>query len=889
MTDAAELAEFRLRKRKEFEDALRRKRADVGLWLRYAKWEESQFEIERARSVYERALDVDYKASAIWLRYAEMEMRNKFINRARNVWDRAISLLPRVETFWYKYTYMEEMLGNVNAARMVFERWMGWEPPDQAWLSYAKLEERAGEWDRCRAVWERYVACHPSQTSYVRYAKWEERQGQKALSRRVYERAAEELGETERDCGLFLAFAQFEERCGEHARSTAIYTYALQSLSKATKGYDDLHAAYLSHEKQHGERAGVENVILTKRRAAYAEAVASNPLNYDAWFDWIRLEEAEVADLLSNSSSNNDSSDGNGTSPSAAAPGGRSGSSASPLAGASPALLSAVDRTRDVYERAVANVPPVAEKRFWRRYVYLWINYALFEEATAGDLERARAVYRAALKVVPHKSFTFGKLWTLAAGADVRAKDVTSARKLLGQALGMCPKESVLRWYIDLELRLGEVDRARRLYEKLLQLWPANVAGGWLKYAQLETSVGEDERARALFGLGISQPLLDMPEALWKAFIDFEIERGENDAARDLYNRLLARTQHVKVWLSFATFEASVVGDPDATRAVYDRAYTHFKSATASAVTAYGADSPEVQSAKEARALIVETWKAFEAAMVEDELTHGGDGSINQPHLTSVSAKVPKRVVERREARLAGIGSAASGGWEEFTDYLFPDDEVKPSSLKLLELAQKWKAAGGSLAAALAAKSAAASAAEPEQLDDEGGGAEDDGRYRGLGSYQLQGDGGDGEDHEDAYPSHAGLGSGYTAAAAAAEDANALDINDDGGGGGGDHSGRGGLGLERSGRLRGEDAEGDAAPAAKRMRLPAPSFVSSSVPQNVNDESHLQAGLPGDDPHVGREVERQQEDEVRAAPSSSVAPRDLYSEEDAGADADRDM
>jgi crooked neck len=27
-----------------------------------------------------------------------------------------------------------------------------------------------------------------------------------------------------------------------------------------------------------------------------------------------------------------------------------------------------------VYERAVANLPPGAEKRLWRRYVYLWIK-----------------------------------------------------------------------------------------------------------------------------------------------------------------------------------------------------------------------------------------------------------------------------------------------------------------------------------------------------------------------------------------------------------------------------------------------------------------------------------------------------------------------------------
>lgn len=38
-----------------------------------------------------------------------------------------------------------------------------------------------------------------------------------------------------------------------------------------------------------------------------------------------------------------------------------------------------------------------------------------------------------------------------------------------------------------------------------------------------------------------------MPELLWKAFIDFEIEQQEYDRARKLYNKLLKKTQHVKV------------------------------------------------------------------------------------------------------------------------------------------------------------------------------------------------------------------------------------------------------------------------------------------------------------------------------------------------------
>lgn len=38
------------------------------------------------------------------------------------------------------------------------------------------------------------------------------------------------------------------------------------------------------------------------------------------------------------------------------------------------------DTVREVYERAIANIPPIQEKRHWKRYIYLWINYALYEE-----------------------------------------------------------------------------------------------------------------------------------------------------------------------------------------------------------------------------------------------------------------------------------------------------------------------------------------------------------------------------------------------------------------------------------------------------------------------------------------------------------------------------
>jgi crooked neck len=37
-----------------------------------------------------------------------------------------------------------------------------------------------------------------------------------------------------------------------------------------------------------------------------------------------------------------------------------------------------------------------------------------------------------------------------------------------------------------------------------------------VRYAELERTLGEAGRARAIYELAIAQPVLDMPEALWK-------------------------------------------------------------------------------------------------------------------------------------------------------------------------------------------------------------------------------------------------------------------------------------------------------------------------------------------------------------------------------------
>ena len=139
---------------------------------------------------------------------------------------------------------------------------------------------------------------------------------------------------------------------------------------------------------------------------------------------------------------------------------------------------------------------------------------------------------------------------------------------------------------------------------------------GCRRYAELEQQLGETERARQLFEVGVEQPILDLPEALWKAYIDFEISEANTANVRSLYNRLLDRTTHPKVFVSFAQFEASS-GDVESARAVYARGDAQFKGNA---------------SAKEERLLVLEAWLLFEQQ-------HGDTASA-----AVVEAKMPKQV-----------------------------------------------------------------------------------------------------------------------------------------------------------------------------------------------------------------------------------------------------
>jgi len=288
----------------------------------------------------------------------------------------------------------------------------------------------------------------------------------------------------------------------------------------------------------------------------------------------------------------------------------------------------------------------------------------VLEELDANDMQRAKDVFDRVIKLIPHQIFTFSKIWVMYAHFHLRCKNLDQARKVFGYAIGKCPNEKIFKAYVEMEMQLANVDRCREIYKKWIEVFPED-PNPWIKFAELERSLEEMERCRQIYELGIQQSMLNMPEVLWKSYIDTEISLEEHDKVRELYQRLKEKTKHVKVWISFAQFEKSI-GNTENARNIFVESEEYFKQ------------NPDL---KEERVMMLEQWKEME------------DSVGDQAMIEKLKKKQPKKVKKQRKIKIIEGEKEEDAGWEEYYDYIFPDDETSIRSLKILEKAYKWKEA----------------------------------------------------------------------------------------------------------------------------------------------------------------------------------------------------
>ncbi|CDK28556.1 unnamed protein product [Kuraishia capsulata CBS 1993] len=629
LTDLEELHEFQRRKRTEYENALRVKRLDIGQWKRYANFEIEQHDFNRARSIFERALEVDHANVPLWIRYAQVEISGRNINHARNVLERGVTILPMVYKLWYQYISVEESIGDVLGVRALFERWLKYKPGKEAWGAYVNFETRYRQFDRARLIYERFVVAYPEWESWNRWIQFERTYGSEENIRTVYKLSFSSMKEIGRVSGeQIISWCEWESSAGYVTKARELFQWALKTLSGDDRS--TVYDGYSKFEKQYGDREGIEFVILQKRKQKYLKSLEEDKRDYDAWWALFNLLQGDHTVTT--------------------------------------------DEVRSFYKDALASSPDSHRKDDWRRYIYLPIRYAVWEELTENSEENARGVYESILKLIPHRTFTFAKVWISYAEFEIRNNNLAKARKILGRSLGICPKKKLYKYYIEFETQMKDFDRVRKIYEKFLENFPTD-ADVWINFANLEGMLGEETRLGAIYDLAYDE--LDSKSdkrKVWLAFIDHEVEESDFDKARHLYGKLLEDNKSdPQTWISAALFELSLPSDEqlldyqqngeeegfefDVSEAAKDKARAIFEA---------GLKTFKKTSATESRITLLEAFKQFEEIYGNEET------------LEAISKRLPSVVKKIR---------TIDGTQEEYNDYVFPDDK---SMSEFMKNAKKW-------------------------------------------------------------------------------------------------------------------------------------------------------------------------------------------------------
>ncbi|PKU29545.1 crooked neck-like protein 1 [Limosa lapponica baueri] len=166
----------------------------------------------------------------------------------------------------------------------------------------------------------------------------------------------------------------------------------------------------------------------------------------------------------------------------------------------------------------------------------------------------------------------------------------------------------------------------------------------WIKYARFEEKHSYFAHARKVYERAVEFFGEEhMDEQLYVAFAKFEENQKE-------------------VWISFAQFELSAGKEESLSRCrqIYEEANKAMRNC----------------EEKEERVMLLESWRNFEEEFGTDTTKE------------RIDKLMPEKIKKRRKLQ-AEDGSDA--GWEEYYDYIFPEDTANQPNLKLLAMAKLWK------------------------------------------------------------------------------------------------------------------------------------------------------------------------------------------------------
>ncbi|KAG6531041.1 hypothetical protein ZIOFF_004811 [Zingiber officinale] len=235
------------------------------LWVAFARLYESHNDLKNARDIFEKAVNVNYKAvdhlATVWCEYAEMELRHKEFRTAIELMRKATAE-PSVEVkrrvaadgnepvqmklhkslrLWSFYVDLEESLGTLESTRVVYERILDLRiATPQIILNYAFFLEENKYFEDAFKVYERGVKIfkypHVKDIWVTYLSKFVKRYGKTKLERvrELFEHAIEQAPENEVK-PIFLQYAKLEEEYGLAKRAMKVYDQAVKTVPDSEK------------------------------------------------------------------------------------------------------------------------------------------------------------------------------------------------------------------------------------------------------------------------------------------------------------------------------------------------------------------------------------------------------------------------------------------------------------------------------------------------------------------------------------------------------------------------------------------------------------------------------------------------------------------------------
>lgn len=270
------------------------------LWVNYAKLYEKYGDMDNARTVFEKAVNIDFKhlddLAGVWCEWAEMEIRQDQYDRALLTLKEAVkeparaqrllqkkendSRAPTTERIykstkvWCLYLDLEESLGDISSARAAYERVLALKvATPQIILNYAAFLEENKYFEESFRVYEKGVSAfgfpHAKDiwTNYLTKFVARYKGTKLERARDLFEQCLEAVGAREDSAAFYKLYAKLEEEHGLLRHAMNIYDRATQSVPADLKV--EMYKQYIKKAEQF---FGV-----TKTREIYEKAVGELP------------------------------------------------------------------------------------------------------------------------------------------------------------------------------------------------------------------------------------------------------------------------------------------------------------------------------------------------------------------------------------------------------------------------------------------------------------------------------------------------------------------------------------------------------------------------------------------------------------------------------------